>query len=159
MPPTVLLSVFPGREVFWLGLGAAAGICFFCWGLLLLRRSPAFLISPLATETDHPPSENPQLIRLSSIAAISSPSIEMTSQARIAAALSKAGIASPSAWANSESSASASTTSVAIAPQPAAHPQPDGHKPVAWKVGLMICGGPALTLTCLYLLLAELGWL
>jgi len=42
---------------------------------------------------------------------------------------------------------------------PAAPPGTDGADAFSWKAAIMIWGGPALTLGCVYLLAAHLGWL
>jgi hypothetical protein len=126
-----------------------------------------------------------EVIRLSSDAKPAS-SAAMTQQGKIAAALTKAGITSPAAWA-----AAGTATGTATAPNngtaPAVgetSPEFDTHPPVvlmkgthetafliswrsqkeiisslAWKSTAMIWGGPALTLGCLYFLLAHFGWL
>ena len=160
MPLVMLLFFYSGRKLFALALGAAAGLYFFGRGLLLLRRTPAILSTSLSGEgAQHQSAGPPEVIQLSPLAATPSSSIEMTSQARIAAALSRAGMPSPSAWAASPSIHSAAGAAPAKA-EPA-HPGIEGEviEPVTWKIGLMICGGPALTLTCFYLLAVELGWL
>jgi len=159
MPLVVLLFFFSGRKLFALALGAAAGLYFFGRGLVLLRRTPAILSTSFSGEgAQHQSAGPPEVIQLSPLAATPSSSIEMTSQARIAAALSRAGMPR-SAWAASPSIYSAAGAAPAKA-EPA-HPGIEGEviEPVTWKIGLMICGGPALTLTCFYLLAVELGWL
>lgn len=110
-------------------------------------------------------------------------------QAKIAAALTKAGISNPAAWAAAGISptatpivaASTSGASAAAAPAPE---QFDLHPPtvlmqgehdraffiswrsqrevvssLGWKSTLMIWGGPALTLVSVYFLATVLGWL
>jgi len=42
---------------------------------------------------------------------------------------------------------------------PGASPGTDGADGFRWKAAIMIWGGPALTLGCVYLLAAHLGWL
>jgi hypothetical protein len=114
-------------------------------------------------------------------------SIDMSQQARISAALMKAGITNPAAWAVAgvEPSGLALDTepksdpSVAMAAEnfdlnpktvlmrgehdPAFfiswHSQRDVVKALSWKSTLMIWGGPVLTLLCFYILAAEFGWL
>jgi hypothetical protein len=125
-----------------------------------------------------------EVVRLSSDAKPGSAS-EMTQQGKIAAALTKAGITSPAAW------AAAGIAGTALAPgngsavaTAAAAGEFDAHPPVVlmkgshdpaffiswrsqreivqslgWKSTAMIWGGPALTLGCLYYLLAHFGWL
>jgi hypothetical protein len=109
-------------------------------------------------------------------------------QENISAALMKAGIANPAAWAAAGISRGAPTTSAvtggagSAAAAPALQPfdlhpptvlmkgahepaffiswrsQRDVVKSLGWKSALMIWGGPALTLLCLYILAAEFGW-
>jgi hypothetical protein len=130
----------------------------------------------------------PQVIRLSP-AAGPAQSAAMSQQEKIAAAMTKAGIVNPAAWA----AAGLSNTSVAVSESsvltdaatpgaPAAKAEAfDQHPPVvltkgannkafmiswrsqrdvarslAWKCTLMIWGGPALSLLCLYILLNSL---
>jgi hypothetical protein len=127
----------------------------------------------------------PEVIRLSTgNAPISSAS--MTSQGRIAAALLKAGITSPAAWAtagvtesmnsaSASSSAAAATTALeTFDPQPAVKLTKGTHEPtfliswrsqkdivksLQWKCAAMIWGGPALTLVCVYILALHLDWI
>ncbi len=133
-----------------------------------------------------------EVVRLSSDTAAVSASA-MSQQQKIAAALMKAGISNPAAWAVAGAngiSASASAHSASavmterLEPRPAARP-PEGfdlHPPVVlmkgshdpaffiswrsqrdvvnslgWKSSLMIWGGPALTLVCIYFLFEYLG--
>jgi hypothetical protein len=103
----------------------------------------------------------------------------MTQQQRVAAALLRAGISSPAAW------AAAQVTPDGVATNPSSPPDGfDTHPPVvlrkgannptfliswrsqrdvarslAWKCTLMIWGGPALALLCLYALLSLMHWL
>ena len=106
----------------------------------------------------------------------------MTQQGRIAAALLKAGIPSPATWptqpvqtairvdeppaSNPTSIASdaevsrvlqqsASASAVRIAGLNQSPPSNASH----WKATLMIWGGPAMTLACIYVLASRLGWL
>ncbi len=110
-------------------------------------------------------------------------------KAKIADALTKAGITNPAAWAAAGIN-QAQATAVAVvsrggaagaAPAPAQfdqHPQTvlmkGEHSPaffiswrsqrdvvrsLGWKSAQMIWGGPALTLLCVYILAAEFGWL
>ncbi|MBS1853385.1 MAG: hypothetical protein JST79_20990 [Acidobacteria bacterium] len=104
---------------------------------------------------------------------------EMTAQGKIAAAMAKAGIASPAAW-------SVAGVSLPGAARQQNSPEQSGHfdlhpktvlckgendrtffiswrsqreilRGLAWQSTLMIWGGPALTLACLYLLLQQWG--
>jgi hypothetical protein len=122
------------------------------------------------------------------------PAIEMTQQQKIAAALLKAGIGSPAAWAaagvspeaavQGGSYAAPAVAMVAESPAENGLQSFDLHPPVVlmkgthdptffiswrsqrdlvatlgWKSTLMIWGGPALTLVCVYLLLAHFNLL
>lgn len=115
-----------------------------------------------------------------------STALDMTQQAKIAAAMTKAGITNPVAWA----AAGISYPGVSVSPAnagPAGAATAEGFdlKPktvlmkgtynpaffiswrsqrevlqsLGWKATLMIWGGPALTLFCVYLLAAHYGWL
>ena len=108
---------------------------------------------------------------------------EMTQQGKIAAALVKAGISSPAAWAAAGVNPNIGSPSAAAAPGVAMQefdPHPStvlmlgDHNPaffiswrsqkevlrsLGWRSAAMIWGGPALTLVCLYVVLAHFGWL
>lgn len=112
--------------------------------------------------------------------------LDATQQAKIAAALTKAGITSPTAWAAAGINANpvvATTSNCAAAAAAPAPEQFDLHPPVVlmkgahnpaffiswrsqrevvkslgWKSALMIWGGPALTLLCVYVLAGQFGW-
>jgi hypothetical protein len=135
----------------------------------------------------------PQVIRLSEPAS-SLKATEMSQQQKIAAALMKAGITNPAAWAaagvNANGSVQVQETSAAGTPAismdtavPDTH-NFDLHPPVVlmkgmhdpaffiswrsqrdlvasmgWKSALMIWGGPAMTVTSIYILFAHFGWL
>jgi hypothetical protein len=109
-------------------------------------------------------------------------SASMTQQGRIAAALLKAGIPSPATWsnetihmavrvedpvANKQPSAVSDAEVSRVLQQGAtasafripALDQAAGRQSSNRKATLMIWGGPALTLTCIYILAAHLGWL
>ena len=159
-----------------------------------------------------------EIIRLSEPASESIPVTAMTQQQKIAAALMKAGISNPAAWAAAGVGVKPQAPVAVPAPEPvAAAPKPtlvktgisispkpatsasspasnddgvfldtafDLHPPVVlmqgtynraffiswrsqrevvkslgWKSALMIWGGPALTVTCVYFLLQHFGWL
>jgi hypothetical protein len=109
-------------------------------------------------------------------------SASMTQQGRIAAALLKAGVPSPATWssepvhtavrvqepsANNDSTAASNAELSRVLQQGASasavrvaglNQSPPGHAS-HWKPTLMIWGGPALTLACIYVLAARLGWL
>jgi hypothetical protein len=127
-----------------------------------------------------------EIIRLSSSSeSISAPN---TQQGKIAAALLKAGMSNPASWStigdqsegtvrvsdmprNNGKTASAlpalDLTTFKTLKQAPAHPalripatNPDSAGPsFGWKPALMIWGGPALTLACVYILAAHFGWL
>jgi hypothetical protein len=143
-----------------------------------------------------PVNQHPEIVNLSGESS-AIPASEMTQQQKIAAALMKAGIGSPAAWAvagvspqASVQSGSSTSSAIAISPE---SPEENGqeakesfdlHPPVVlmkgshdptffiswrsqrdliatlgWKSTLMIWGGPALTLVCVYILLAHFNWL
>ena len=115
------------------------------------------------------------------------PAPDMTAQGKIAAAMMKAGITNPAAWAAAGLqyagvSVQTSGNQGAIATAPAEEfdlnpktvlmkgthnpaffiswrSQRDLVQSLSWKSGLMIWGGPALTLLCVYLLAARFGGL
>ena len=125
-----------------------------------------------------------EIIRLSP-ATKPAKSMDMSQQARISAALMKAGITNPAAWAV----AGVEPSGIALDTQPKSdpavvadnfdlnpktvlmkgahdpaffiswHSQRDVVKALSWKSTLMIWGGPVLTLLCFYILAAEFGWL
>lgn len=134
-------------------------------------------------ETDDPDSEidsrsaeavgaSPHVIRLSANSG-STMVAEMTQQEKIAAALMKAGITNPSAWAsgvgpNQTANASMASSSDGFETRPAVvltkgknnqtfliswRSQREIANSLGWKCALMIWGGPALTLLCIYGLL------
>lgn len=114
--------------------------------------------------------------------------LDSAEQAKIAAALTKAGIVNPMAWAaagigpgtqataqptaNSFAAAAAPATDFDVKPATALmkgqhnpaffiswRSQRDIVKSLGWKSALMIWGGPLLTLFCVYTLAAHYGWL
>jgi hypothetical protein len=114
--------------------------------------------------------------------------LDSEQQAKIAAALTKAGITNPTAWAAAGISSAAQTVhaassgaAAATAPAPEqfdVHPatvlmkgehdpaffiswrsQREVVKSLGWKSTLMIWGGPALTLACVYILASQYGGL
>ncbi len=143
-----------------------------------------------------PVNQQPEIVNLSGESP-AVPATEMTQQQKIAAALMKAGISNPAAWAVAGVSPQAalqhgSSTSSAIAVSPESGESNgqeteesfDPHPPVVlmkgnhdptffiswrsqrdliatlgWKSALMIWGGPALTLVCVYVLLAHFNLL
>jgi E3 Ubiquitin ligase len=138
-------------------------------------------------------SDVPAIIRLSQTD-ISMPAAQMTQQQKIAAALMKAGVSNPTAWAAAGIGVKTAPATApkldAVTVQPAAaedtapetsegfdlHPpvvlmkgthepvffiswrsQRDLVKSLGWRSALMIWGGPALTLGCIYFLLWHFG--
>jgi len=127
-----------------------------------------------------------EVIRLSPESAPAK-TMDMTQQARVSAAMMKAGILSPVAWAvagvqypgstaNQAGGGSATATAPAeefdLSPKTVlmkgAHnpaffiswqSQRDVVQSLGWKSALMIWGGPALTLLCVYVLAVQFGWL
>jgi hypothetical protein len=114
--------------------------------------------------------------------------MDMTQQAKLAAAIMKAGITSPAAWAvagvpyggaaTAQAGESKTVTGTAPAEEFELTPktvlmkgthnpdffiswqsQRDVVKSLSWKSALMIWGGPALTLFCVYVLATQFGWL
>jgi hypothetical protein len=141
----------------------------------------------LAMQSEVP--SNP-VIRLSPAASVPAKSSEMTQQQKVAAALLKAGISNPAAWAvaglpatggvqvvaeaapattsSSNPETSPETQTVTFDPHPAVvlmkginnkafliswRSQREVARSLGWKCALMIWGGPALSLLCLYLIL------
>ena len=128
-----------------------------------------------------------EVIRLSSDGSPAN-TADMTQQGKIAAAMMKAGITSPAAWAaagisNPTAVVASSANGGAAAPGLAAeefdlHPPTiltkGAHDPafviswrsqkqivrsLGWKSAAMIWGGPAVTLVCVYILATHFGWL
>ncbi len=110
--------------------------------------------------------------------------MDMTQQAKLAAAMMKAGVTSPAAWAVAgvqyPGALAAVKGTVAAMPEedfdlnpkivlmkgthnPAFiiswQSQRDVVRSLNWKSALMIWGGPALSLLCIYVLAAQFGWL
>jgi hypothetical protein len=111
---------------------------------------------------------------------------DMTQQGKLAAAMMKAGIINPAAWAVAGLQYSGATTNPEDGSATGTGPaeefeltpktilmkgdhnpaffiswqsQRDVVKSLSWKSALMIWGGPVLTLLCVYLLAAQFGWL
>ena len=129
-----------------------------------------------------------EVVRLST-ATTPANAADMTQQGKIAAALTKAGISSPAAWAAAGLAGAGAPVTVSIAngaatatgvapeefdPHPPTVLMKGTHNPaffvswrsqkavlqsMYWKSAAMIWGGPALTLVCVYLLAAHFGWL
>jgi hypothetical protein len=110
-------------------------------------------------------------------------SLELSQQGKIAAALTKAGIANPAAWAaagiqypgvNAAPAVQAAASTADFDPRPPVVLMKGTNNPaffiswrsqkeivlsLGWKSAAMIWGGPALTLLCVYILAAHFGWL
>jgi hypothetical protein len=104
-------------------------------------------------------------------------SASMTQQGKIAAALLKAGIPNPVIWSaqpevrvidppsgsvRSEATKEADVSRVlqqGATAEPVHFPSLQPTPSMGWKARLMIWGGPALTLACIYTLAAHFGWL
>jgi hypothetical protein len=111
---------------------------------------------------------------------------DVAQQEKITAALLKAGVTSPAAWAAAGIRTSVTVTTSGPNPtvsngeveqfdlHPPAVIMKGSHNPaffiswrsqravvgsLSWKSTLMIWGGPALTLLCIYLVAAQYGWL
>lgn len=135
--------------------------------------------SPQAAAGVGQPNPAPQeVIRLSgSPQAVST--AEMTPQGKIAAALSKAGITNPAAWAAAGIATATDVVGTATNAAGTFDPHPStilmkgtNHSAffiswrsqkeivssLGWKSAAMIWGGPALSLGCLYFVLAHFGW-
>jgi hypothetical protein len=186
------LAVNPGLEVTATPIGSNPVITKFSFkinGTASATLSNDNAIHVTRTLTLASPSNGtlkPEVIRLSSDARPSSSS-DMTQQQKIAAALSKAGITSPAAWAAAGITdtvlaaphGDSNGAAAAVAPERFdLHPpvvlmkgehnpaffiswrsQKDVLKSLGWKSTAMIWGGPVLTLVSVYLLAAQFGWL
>jgi len=148
------------------------------------KVSPSSVPAPtqqVATETNKRDARS-EIIQLTPQEGGELSAASMTQQGRIAAALLKAGIPSPATWSTdsdrsavrtkdplaSEGQSASSDAEVSRVLQqgasasafriPALSPNAPRHG-ANWKTTLMIWGGPALTLACIYFLAAHLGWL
>jgi len=128
-------------------MGFRSGIAIFLYGLILLRRSqyivprtklPAAASDPLDAECLVPAQH---IVHLTTVAAPTRSS-EMTQQQKIAAALTRAGIANPAAWSSSAPSSQA-TAERSLNP---AQPMPSSHL-------LVLCAGSFLALASLLMFL------
>jgi len=116
-----------------------------------------------------------EVIQLSPVENQPNDSGSMTQQGKIAAALLKAGIPNPVTWSAQpevrvidpplEPMPATKEAEVSRVLQQGASAEPvrlRSLKPthaMDWKASLMIWGGPALTLVCIYTLAAHFGWL
>ena len=153
-------------------------------GNLSMRTGSA--TGPLTFAMSKEDAGSAEVIRLSPASAPAK-TMDMTQQAKVSAAMMKAGILSPVAWAvagvqypgstvNQAGGSSATATAPAeefdLSPKTVlmkgAHnpaffiswqSQRDVVQSLGWKSALMIWGGPALTLLCVYVLAVQFGWL
>lgn len=161
------------------------------WAAQTAQKSAAVSAPPISSVN-----KQPQIVQLSGGSTAVS-ATEMTQQQKIAAALVKAGITNPAAWAvagvgpqSAVQHGSSVSSAIAISPETPQETDQDTkesfdlHPPVVlmkgshdptffiswrsqrdlvatmgWKSTLMIWGGPALTLVCVYILLAHFDWL
>jgi hypothetical protein len=126
-------------------------------------------------------SSRAEIIKLTPQEPVDASSASMTQQGRIAAALLKAGIPSPATWTHESmqvtvrvedrSTSKPNPTTEAEVSRvlqqganasdfriPALN-QTGSHHASHWEATMMIWGGPALALVCIYILAARLGWL
>jgi hypothetical protein len=128
-----------------------------------------------------PRSARPEVIKLTPQEPVDASSASMTQQGRIAAALLKAGVPSPATWSHESMQ-----VTVRVEDRSTSKPTPTTEAEVSrvlqqganatdvripalnqmaprhasnWKATLMIWGGPALALACIYIMAAHLGWL
>ena len=128
-----------------------------------------------------PRSTRPEVIKLTPQESVDTSSASMTQQGRIAAALLKAGVPSPATWTHESMQ-----VTVRVEDRSTSKPTPTTEAEVSrvlqqganasdfripalnkpnprhashWKATVMIWGGPALALACIYIMAAHLGWL
>ena len=168
-------------------LGAIAGLFFFFHGFSrlqesrlssaqLIANSPVRPPAKIATKSADPVKRNShEVIQLSSVETQVNGSESMTQQGKIAAALLRAGIPNPVTWTDQhvpnedepENEKETGTKDVDVARvlqqksnAPALQLPTRDQNPTADRMtSLMIWGGPALTLACIYILAAHFGWL
>ena len=137
-------------------------------------------VSSAATKTEDAPKRNShEVIQLTPVETQANGSESMTQQGKIAAALLRAGIPNPVTWADhqaqnevrvvdeagSESATATNDVDVSRVLQQKSKaptlqlPTRDQIHTVDRETSLMIWGGPALTLACIYILAAHFGWL
>ena len=192
-PLIAILSVPPQQSAVVLipaALGAIGGLYSFFHGFSILQQQRPLPVSLPVKSTAHaskPASEVPgspdtpkresrtEIIQLTPEKASTS-SVLMTQQGKIAAALLRAGIPSPSSWSESQSSVRVAELraeqsplpsfeakiSVVLQPGISTFPTPESRRAqesAKRKAMALIWGGPILTLCCVYFLAAHLGWL
>jgi hypothetical protein len=172
-------------------VGALLGLYLLIRGCILLQRKPGnssgktVSLTPLVDVTRSTPEVHAgskrEIIRLTP----EGESNVSTQQGRIAAALLKAGISTPTSWSGSgeKSPAALAEEQSAVTHEPGglveslnlttakalekagrgtlthALSHGDSFQPFRWKPALMIWGGPILTLACIYLLALHFGGL
>ena len=138
----------------------------------------ATLTTPYATKgADLKRASHAEVIQLTPLENKANDSTSMTQQGKIAAALLKAGIPNPVVWSAqqdvrvidppSDSVPSEATKEADVSrvlhhgatAEPVHLPSLQPIPSMDWKARLMIWGGPALTLACIYALAAHFGWL
>lgn len=136
----------------------------------------ATITTTLATaDVDVSKCDSHEVIQLTPVESLPNGSTSMTQQGKIAAALLRAGIPNPVTWSaqtevrvvdppdSAAAKATASKVSTVLEQDANADPSRLPDAPAAnsadWKSSLMIWGGPALTLGCVYALASHFGWL
>ena len=186
------LAVNPGLEVTATPIGSSPVITKFSFkingaaGTSFPNDSAIHLTRTFTIASPSHGTLKPEIIRLSSDNKPAG-ATDMSQQQKIAAALTKAGITSPAAWAaagitdtvGAPAHADGNGAAAAVAPERFdLHPpvvlmkgehnpaffiswrsQKDVLKSLGWKSAAMIWGGPVLTLLSAYLLAARFGWL
>jgi hypothetical protein len=129
--------------------------------------------------TNETRSSRAEIIKLTPQEPVEISSASMTQQGRIAAALLKAGVPSPATWSNQSMQVTVRVEEQSAKPAPPKEDEvsrvlqqgatasefripalnPEAARASNWKATVMIWGGPALTLTCIYVLASRLGWL
>jgi hypothetical protein len=146
----------------------------------VIAKSPVRPPAMIATKSADPVKRNSrEVIQLSSVETQVNGSESMTQQGKIAAALLRAGIANPVTWADqhvpnevrvedepeNEKETGTKDVDVARVLQQKSNaptlqlPIRDQNPTADRMTSLMIWGGPALTLACIYILAAHFGWL
>jgi hypothetical protein len=186
LPFSVTVS---GILMVFAALGAMAGLFFFFHGFSRLQehrfsavravaKTPVRVPPAPPKTADAPKRNSHEVIQLSSVETQANGSESMTQQGKIAAALLRAGIPNPVTWADhhaqnevrvvdepeGESTATKDVDVSRVLQQKSnapALPLPtrDQIYRADRKTSLMIWGGPALTLACIYILAAHFGWL
>jgi hypothetical protein len=182
---------FSGVLMVFAALGAMAGLFFFFHGFSRLQehrfsaarvvtKNPVRVPPPTpAKSADASKRNSHEVIQLTPLETQANGSESMTQQAKIAAALLRAGIPNPVTWADhhgqneirvvdepeSESAPAAKDVDVSRVLQQKSNapalqlPTRDQKYGVDRQTSLMIWGGPALTLACIYILASHFGWL